>query len=180
MTDLTPDDAAAFKANVDALDEANAETYKLAYDEARRLLDSQERAQAGFRTRAGVVLSAAAIVTSFLGGQALTAHGFTTLAWLAIAAFAVLGIAALCVLWPDDKWEFEAVPSELLATYAERPDGAHAPVYVTHRELALHMERSYSHNELQRLQWMRWAFRTAVVALVVEVALWLVNLAAHA
>ena len=28
------------------------------------------------------------------------AHGFTALSWVAIAAFAVLGVAALCVLWP--------------------------------------------------------------------------------
>jgi hypothetical protein len=49
------------------------------YEEARRALDGQERALGAFRTRAGVVLSAAAIVTSFLGGQALGATGFTTL-----------------------------------------------------------------------------------------------------
>ncbi|HEX5857669.1 MAG TPA: hypothetical protein VFY91_06130, partial [Microbacterium sp.] len=58
-----------------------APAYELAYEEARRALDGQERALGAVRTRAGVVLSAAAIVTSFLGGQALSASGFDTLSW---------------------------------------------------------------------------------------------------
>jgi hypothetical protein len=81
-----------------------APAYELGYEEARRALDGQERALTAFRTRAGVVLSAAAITTSFLGGQALTNHGFTTLSWIAIGAFAVLGVATLCVLWPDHDY----------------------------------------------------------------------------
>ncbi|HET9736992.1 MAG TPA: hypothetical protein VFP78_02640 [Solirubrobacteraceae bacterium] len=129
-----------------------------------------------FRTRAGVVLSAAAIVTSFLGGQAIAAHGFTTLAWVAIAAFAILGIAALCVLWPDDNWQFEAIPNQLIATYVEREDDLMVPLYAIHRDLALHMENSYSSNERRRLRPLRWAFRIAVIALVAEVAIWLVEL----
>ena len=87
-----------------------APAYELAYEEARRALDGQERALAAFRTRAGIVLSAAAIVTSFLGGQAIGASGFTTLSWVAIAAFAVVGVATLCVLWPEDSWQFRGDP----------------------------------------------------------------------
>jgi hypothetical protein len=71
LADLAPEDASAAMA---ALDAAKAPVYELAYQEARRALDGQESALAAFRTRAGVVLSAAAIVTSFLGGQALDAH----------------------------------------------------------------------------------------------------------
>jgi hypothetical protein len=154
-----------------------APAYELAYEEARRALDGQERALMAFRTRAGVVLSAAAIVTSVLGGQAISASGFTTLSWLAIAAFAILGFAALCVLWPDDNWQFEAIPNQVIATYIERDDGIDVPLHAIHRDLALHMENSYSSNERRRLRPLRWAFRIAVIALVAEVAIWLIELA---
>ena len=45
--------------------------YKVAYDEAVRALAEQQGAIESFRTRAGLLLSAAAITTSFLGAQAL-------------------------------------------------------------------------------------------------------------
>lgn len=124
-----------------------------------------------------MIFSAAAIVTSFLGGQALDAHGFTTIAWLSIVAFAVLGVAALFVLWPDDAWEFDAVPNQIISSYIERPDEPPDEIHIVHRDLALHMENSYLANERRRLRPLRWAFRLSVVALVVEVALWLAALA---
>ena len=51
------------------VDERDA--YKLAYDEAVRGLAHQQSRLDDFRARAGIVLSAAAIATSLLGGQAL-------------------------------------------------------------------------------------------------------------
>lgn len=154
-----------------------APAYELAYEEARRALDGQERALMAFRTRAGVVLSAAAIITSFLGGQALAQHGFTTLSWIAIGAFAVLGVATLCVLWADDNWQFEAIPNQVISTYIERQDAVDVPLYAIHRDLALHMENSYSVNERRHLRPLRWAFRVGVLSLVTEVAIWLTELA---
>jgi hypothetical protein len=154
-----------------------APAYELAYEEARRALDGQERALGAFRTRAGVVLSAAAIVTSFLGGEALSASGFDTLSWVAIGAFAVVGLATVCVLWPDDNWQFEAIPNQVIGTYIEREDGVEVPLLAIHRDLALHMENSYSSNDRRRLRPLRWAFRIAVIALVAEVAIWLIELA---
>ena len=154
-----------------------APAYELAYQEARRALDGQESALGAFRTRAGIVLSAAAIVTSFLGGQAIDSSGLDTLEWLAIAAFAVVGLATLCVLWPDDDWQFEAVPNQVIGTYIEREDDVSVPLFAIHRDLALHMENSYTSNEQRRLRPLRWAFRIAVIALVAEVAIWLIELA---
>jgi hypothetical protein len=51
--------------------ERDADGYRLAYDEAVRALTRQQSALDEFRTRAGILLSGAAIATSFLGGQAL-------------------------------------------------------------------------------------------------------------
>ncbi len=123
------------------------------------------------------MLSAAAIVTSFLGGQALGTSGFDALSWVAIGAFAVVGLASVCVLWPDDNWQFEAIPHQVIGTYIEREDDVDVPLFAIHRDLALHMENSYSSNEKRHLRPLRWAFRIAVIALVAEVAIWLIELA---
>jgi hypothetical protein len=42
--------------------------YQLAYDEAKRALDEQERAVFELRSRAGQLIAGAAIATSFFGG----------------------------------------------------------------------------------------------------------------
>jgi hypothetical protein len=86
-------------------------------------------------------------------------------------------IATLCVLWPDDNWQFEAIPNQVIAAYIEREDEVDVPLYAIYRDLALHMENSYSSNERRHLRPLRWAFRVAVIALVAEVAIWLIELA---
>jgi hypothetical protein len=68
-------------------------------------------------------------------------------------------------------------PLTAIRTYIERDDGVKIPLYAIHRDLALHMENSYLANESRWLRPLRWAFRIAVVALVAEVALWLIELA---
>lgn len=54
-----------------------ARGYELAFEEAGRALDAQERAVNELRSRAGVRMAAAAITTSFFGSRAVT--GTTTL-----------------------------------------------------------------------------------------------------
>jgi hypothetical protein len=83
----------------------------------------------------------------------------------------------LCVLWPDHDWQFEAIPNQVISTYIEREDAVDVPLHAIHRDLALHMENSYSANESRRLRPLRWAFRIAALALVAEVGLWLIELA---
>jgi hypothetical protein len=73
--------------------------YALAYDEAKRALDEQERVVAELRSRAGTLIAAAAITTSFLGGRILSSHHLHPLAWAAIGCFAFVGITLLVLLW---------------------------------------------------------------------------------
>jgi hypothetical protein len=79
--------------------------YALAYDEAKRALDEQERVVAELRSRAGTLIAAAAI-TSFLGGRILSSHHLHPLAWAAIGCFAFVGITLLALLWPWRDWRF--------------------------------------------------------------------------
>ena len=73
--------------------------YALAYDEANRALDEQERVVAELRSHAGTLIAAAAITTSFLGGRFST-HHLHPLAWAAIGCFAFVGLTLLALLWP--------------------------------------------------------------------------------
>jgi hypothetical protein len=123
----------------------NADAYRLAYEEAVRALSRQEEALENFRTRAGLLLSAAAITTSFLGAQALSAGHPGPTAWLALAAFAGLGGAVLAMLLPGRE-EYAADSKLVVAVYIE---GTY-PYSLTqiHRDLAIHMETSIETNQI--------------------------------
>ena len=131
-------------------DDAGA-VYKLAYDEAVRGLSQQQSVLESFRTRAGILLSAAAIATSFLGGTALQDGELTRWSWLAIVVFGLVGLAALFALWPRKDWEVFAAPRRLIETYVETASAL--DLAAIRRDLALHMEDSYDENakRLQRL-----------------------------
>jgi hypothetical protein len=74
--------------------------YKLAYEEAVRALSQQQGIIDSFRTRAGLLLSTAAITTSFLGAQALDNGGSGLATWFALASFTGAAVVSLGILWP--------------------------------------------------------------------------------
>lgn len=143
------------------------EPYRVAYDEAVRALGQQETAADGFKTRAGMLISAAAITTSFLGANALDAGRFDIPSWMAVATF--LGVVGFClaVLWPT-MWEFSANPGNLIATYIETVNPMTSSEI--HRDLALHMGDSNSVNADRLDQLIRW-FRIAAILLALEILL---------
>jgi hypothetical protein len=57
--------------------------YRIAYDEAVRAPSQQQNTIESLRTRAGLLLSSAAITTSFLGAQALNEGGPAIPTWIA-------------------------------------------------------------------------------------------------
>jgi hypothetical protein len=77
-----------------------ADGYAIALVEARRALDEQERMVAQLSSRAGLLISAAVVVTSLLGGPVLASHALDVAAWIAIAAFAGVAATALTILSP--------------------------------------------------------------------------------
>lgn len=146
----------------------------LAYEEAVRALSQQQSVLDNFRTRAGILISGAAIATSFLGGQALDDAEFSVWSWLAIISFLGLGLLVLLILWPRKDWEFAAVPRRLISIYIETEEPL--PVSRIHRDLALHMEDSHTQND-RRLGRLILYFRAASALLILEVATWIADLA---
>jgi hypothetical protein len=129
--------------------EASGDGYALAYREARMGLEDQERSVVELRARAGALIAAAAITTSFFGGQALVMHGISAAAWIAIGSFVLLGFAVLLVLWPRRDWEFSLAPDQFIATYLEPAEGEPLALHLIERDLALHMGRSAELNRRQ-------------------------------
>ena len=92
----------------------------IVYDEALRMVSEQRSTRDSLRTRAGILLAASSLVTSFLGGLALTRYQethpkaeLTLVAWSGVVAF--LAVVALVVLilapW---KWTFAVSPKILI------------------------------------------------------------------
>jgi hypothetical protein len=146
--------------------------YKVAFDEAVRALSEQRALIESVRGRAGLLLSAAAVTTSFLGAQALQG-GLSAASWAALASFVGIATLSLAILWPR-HWEFTSNPSELIRGYieAERP----MPMEELHRDLSLYMHASYRENWQGVDQLVR-LFQAASGLLAVEVLLWIVAIA---
>lgn len=147
--------------------------YKVAYDEALRVLSEQESVLDSLRSRAGVLFSAAAITTSFLGARALHGSDWSPFSWLALAAFVGVATAFLAILWPR-RWEFAANPHVVIRSYVESAE----PVSIEdlHRELSFHIYGSYLENRgaLRRLVV---CFQIANVLFAVELMLWMAAIA---
>jgi hypothetical protein len=150
---------------------------QLAYEEAKRAIDRQSNALDELRGRAGILLAALSLATSFLSGLALSGEDLSkraivaVLAAAAIVAFLAAAGACVAVLWPprEGEWVFNLSAKEII-----RQIDATAPGEATvHRELALRHHADYRKNE-GRLEDLYWLFRAACIALAFEVLLWIV------
>lgn len=154
---------------------SSEQLYKVAYDEAVRALSEQRDAIDNLRARAGLLFSAAAITTSFLGAEALRGGGSTPFSWLALFGFAAVAAAVLIVLWPH-KWDVAANPREVIETYIESEEPSAVEAF--HRDLSLHMHRSYLENQ-EGLEQLAVFLRVASGLLTLDVVLWLAAIAAR-
>jgi hypothetical protein len=152
------------------------EGYAIALEEARRALDEQARAVAHLSTRAGLMISAAALVTSLLGGPVLARGALDVAAWIAIAAFAGVAAAVLAILSPRREWEFALHPALLIGDHVERTSPASAPLQ---RDLALTMGASITRNG-RTLDRMMTTFNIGSVFLAIETLAWVVSIATGA
>jgi hypothetical protein len=147
--------------------------YRVAYDEAVRALASQQVLIDSLRSRAGLLLSAAAVTTSFLGSQALDDGGVGAAAWAALVVFAATSASCLAVLWPR-RWERTIGPQEVIRTYIESPQPASPGELLG--DLAIHNGASFVRNRsgLQRLADL---LQLASTLLVLDVVIWTAALA---
>jgi len=150
-----------------------ADGYALALEEARRALDAQERVVAQLSIRAGLLISAAAIVTSFLGGPVLARSDIDLAAWLATAAF-------IAVTWPSSRssglggrWSSRCTPSRS-SSGSSKPPTRRIPKAFGER-WRFHMGRSIDRNA-REISAMMTSFHIASVLLAMEIGAWVMSL----
>lgn len=149
--------------------DAEAAVYEIAYEEAVRSLAEQHAVIDSFRNRAGLLLSAAAVTTSFLATQALHGGATNVCAWLGLAAFTGVAGLSLAILWPR-HWDLAPRPSDLIDAA-----GQITPREL-HRSLSLHIDRSYAGNR-EALETLLLLFELTSSLLCLEVILWIIAIA---
>lgn len=149
--------------------------YEIAYREAVRAIEHQDAALDELRSRAGILLAAATIATSFLGGVALDNADPTCWSWVAVAFFVGVTFATGRVLWPVQDWRFVMHADKIVAAYIENDEGALSPSGM-HRELALRYATNLEHNE-PKLEKLRSWFRAGAGLLATEILFWIIDLA---
>lgn len=127
------------------------------------------------RSRTGLLLAGASVVTSFLGAAALDGGDVDTLAVLAILVFlAVVGLS-LWVLVPRTRaWRFALSATVLLEDWAGDPPGGDAAAM--QRFLATTIEKNWDHND-GKLQELYICFQITAGLLGLDVVLWTLKLA---
>ena len=143
----------------------------MAYDEAVRALRAQADEHSSLRTRAGTILAASLVVTSFFGGQAVARNASaSSLGWLAVVAFLLAGVFSLGVLFPTDL-RFASDVGEVVSLI-ENGSATKDP----HRELSLALAGRLDSNR-RRISAMRWTFRASAIAVLAETVFWIAYLA---
>ena len=124
------------------------------------------------RARVGILLSAATIATSFLGGLALDG-GRTLLlfGYVAIGLFVTHIALGLYILWPRG-WKFQTSAELMVKNWIERHDVDEDQL---RRVLAVRADRHHS-RQGAHLDWLWNAYAAAIVVLAAEIGAWLAEL----
>ena len=153
----------------------------VAYDEARKAVEAQAATLDSVQTRAGTLLAAASLVTSFFGTQALgtptitaglrvARASFGVLGWAAVLAFIAVTGLTIAALWPRE-WKLDMRPGPILdATRGSDIDERDGKA-----QLAAYWDDNYEFNKL-RLDQILNCYQWACIALGVEVVAWLLDL----
>lgn len=146
---------------------------ELLYQQAVRGLQEQQAVVESIRLRAGILLSAASIATSFLSGLAIRGHRLNAWGWSATLAFVGVGVLCLMILWPTRRWTFRMNAKKVIRDYIDGDPPA--PLAEMHRDLALHME-NWSQANSRKMRWLFYYFQAASLLLGLDVVLWIGNL----
>jgi hypothetical protein len=152
--------------------------YELAYEASIRAIETQATLVESLRSRAGTMLAATALVTSFFGGQALI-RGDAPLRFFsytsgALISFLVVAGLMLAMLLPFTL-RLSLSAAEILKVVEGEPRDDPFPSAEALREVALQYESMYDSNARQ-IRILEACFRLAIVFLVAEVAFWLTAL----
>jgi len=148
----------------------------LALEQVQRGLTQQQGSLDNLRARAGTLVAASSLVSSFFGSSVLR-EPLSGLAvqGMVILAFAALGaviVSAVVIIWPYEwKWGIDGY--SLLGDYVvgDRPSSLNAMRY----SLTFYVQQDLLENEKQLNQLWK-ALQFSVVAIALQIAFWSVAL----
>jgi hypothetical protein len=152
-----------------------------AYEQATKTVTDQASALEELRSRAGTLLSTAALATSFLGGLTLVAPAINEAgvfrgariggwAWGAISAFLVVAGLTLTILWPY-TWRFTIDP--VAAVKSAEAEGMDLDELKW--DLALYQQANWIDND-KKLAWLYRVYHVGIIALVLEITFWVLDI----
>lgn len=138
---------------------------EIALGAAERALDKQEALLHELRARTGVLLAAASLAASYLGGRAFIDPEPAWLVFLALAAFVVTVGSSVYALTPKPSFAFALSGTRLY----ERFFGLGDDMAEVQRRLAYDLQRIWDRNDALIRSIIR-AYRFGATALMVEMA----------
>ncbi len=158
--------------------------YQLAYEASAKAIDDQARVLESLRSRAGTLFAATALVTGFLGGQALDrvkdepeelAFEFVSVTGLALLSFVLLALLTLAILSPY-RLRFSVSAADIIGIVdARAASGKPVATREAYREIALRYEAMYDYNA-ELIRRLFWCFRAGILCLLIQVGAWIVVL----
>jgi hypothetical protein len=154
---------------------SDAETYRLAYEQASYNVRRQEAALDELRQRTGVLVAAATIVFSFLGQEAAR-DGWGWSGIIAVATFVLAVGLWLWILNPGYGWIFSNSIQVLFEDIIESPSQLGS--VEMYRRLAIFQAGHVTRNATM-LEWRYRGFTAGIVLLVVQTVLLLFDMPSH-
>jgi hypothetical protein len=156
---------------------------RIAFEQGMSCLRSQNALLDNMRQRASAISALAGLAATVLGREALNDNSpdrvvvSGSLSLFEILALLALGASVLCIiqiLRPYQGWSFDFRPSLIMSQFARGPNAT--TLAETYEVLAGYAEQRSDTNQalLRRLQ--RW-FWAAIIAVVVQIYFWFVDLA---
>ncbi len=149
-----------------------SELERLAYELSQRMLAQQELRLDELRSRTGTLLAASSVATSFLGPRAIDRHGVSTLALLALTAFAVSVIGSVSILILNPRLVFGVRGTRLF----EEEQALGESIGEVHRRLGYWLELFFDQNQ-PTVDRLFLVYQIAAVAVLAEVILWTIKIA---
>lgn len=156
------------------VEDTNGDLESLAYELSLRTLGQQEAALDELRSRTGTLLTATALVTSFLGARALQEGGHKWLSFSGLAASVISILLSVYVLAPKAKLNF-ALHGAAIYEYFFR---AGVGLDEAHRTLAYWNREAWETNQRVIYRLVTF-FRIACGGLVAAVLFWSLKLPLH-
>jgi hypothetical protein len=147
--------------------------YAFAYQESVRGLAQQGVVLDNIRTRAGLVITAANVVTALLAAPAIKDRGITVGGAAALVTFGLAAFFSVRMLLPQHGWNFRFSAAEIIDRVDSHPEETLASIQ---KKLARLNDSSYDENQ-RRIDTLFSYLKWASAFLFVEAALWLVVLA---